>query len=145
MSWGHVEPTLYTVLQRLEEDGFEVVQPHLPAAAEARAASLRDLDKVQAGITGSIAGLADTGTLVLSTGSRRSLLPSLMPPVHLAILRARDIYDTLADWMVAGGLQLIANAQNLSLITGPSRTADIEQTLSIGVHGPAQVIVFCIE
>ncbi len=145
MAWGQVEPTLYTVLQRLEEDGFNVVQPHLPMAADRRATMLGELDGVQAGLTGSIAGLAETGTLVLSTGRRRSLLPSLLPPIHLAILRARAIHETMEDWMAAGGSQIIASAQNLTLITGPSRTADIELTLSIGVHGPGQVVVFCIE
>jgi L-lactate dehydrogenase complex protein LldF len=144
LSWGPLEPILYSTGQRLEEDGFKLIQPEVPIGPE-QTARLQELDRVSAGITGAVAGLADTGTLVLATGSRRSLLPSLLPDTHLAILRAKDIYEDMDRWLLGGGAGYIANSSNLVLISGPSRTADIEMTLTIGVHGPRQVIVFLVE
>ena len=145
LAWGQVEPILFTVLQRLEQDGFQVTQPHLPSRPFARPAALEELDLAQAGVTGAQAGFADTGTLALSMGRRRSLLPSLLPAVHLAILRSSDIYESMQDWLDKVGAPLAASTQCMTFITGPSRTADIEMTLTVGVHGPAQLVVICLE
>jgi len=145
LAWGPVEPILFTVLQRLEQDGFEVIQPNLPTRPFARPEALRRLDAAHAGVTGALAGFADTGTIALSMGRRRSLLPALLPPAHLAILRAVDIYESMQDWLDKVGAPLTASTQCMTFITGPSRTADIEMTLSIGVHGPGQLIVVCVE
>ena len=145
LAWGQVEPILFTVLQRLEQDGFQVTQPHLPSRPYARPEALEKLDGAQAGVTGAQAGFADTGTLALSMGRRRSLLPSLLPAVHLAILRSSDIYESMQDWLDKVGAPLAASTQCMAFITGPSRTADIEMTLTIGVHGPAQLVVICLE
>jgi L-lactate dehydrogenase complex protein LldG len=82
---------------------------------------------------------------VLSTASRRSLLPSLLPAVHLVIVRAKDIYPNMEAWLEAGGSHFVANSSNVVFISGPSRTADIEMSLTIGVHGPGQVIAVVIE
>jgi len=145
LAWGQVEPILFTVLQRLEQDGFQVTQPHLPSRPFARPAALEELDLAQAGVTGAQAGFADTGTIALSMGRRRSLLPSLLPGVHLAILRSSDIYESMQDWLDKVGAPLAASTQCMTFITGPSRTADIEMTLTVGVHGPAQLVVICLE
>ena len=51
----------------------------------------------------------------------------------------------MTDWLGEGGEEAIVGASSLNLISGPSRTADIEMTLTIGVHGPGQVIVFCLD
>ncbi|MEK7682545.1 MAG: LutB/LldF family L-lactate oxidation iron-sulfur protein [Chloroflexota bacterium] len=144
LAWGQVEPILFTVLQRLTEEGFPVTQPEVPHGA-ARDEAVRSLGEAEVGLTGAVAALAETGTLVLSTGSRRSLLPSLLPEVHMAIVRSKDIYADLESWLHAGGSQYIAGSSNLTLISGPSRTADIEMTLTVGVHGPRQLVVFLIE
>jgi L-lactate dehydrogenase complex protein LldG len=96
-------------------------------------------------VTGAQAGFADTGTIALSMGRRRSLLPSLLPVVHLAILRSSDIYESMQDWLDKVGAPLAASTQCMTFITGPSRTADIEMTLTVGVHGPAQLVVICLE
>lgn len=61
-------------------------------------------------------------------------LMSLVPPVHIAVLKAEKIHDTLAEAMPT----------NLLLISGPSKTADIELTLAFGVHGPKELIVFIL-
>ena len=97
--------------------------------------------KIRAGITGATAGIAETGTLVLTSGRGKSLSASLLPEIHLAILRETDIKENLAQ---ALNLDEVKSATATALISGPSRTADIEMTLTIGVHGPGEVFVFCI-
>ena len=144
LSWGPVEPILFTVLQRLEREGFPVVQPEVPEGA-AGTRAIGAFGEFPVGLTGAVAGLADTGSLILSGGSRRSLLPSLLPETHLAVVRSKDIYADLEGWLRAVGSPYVAGSSNLVLISGPSRTADIEMTLTMGVHGPRQLIVFLIE
>ncbi len=142
--WGPVEPILYTLNQRLESDGFETLIPELPASGD-RIPAIRTFAQAQVGITGAVAAFADTGTLVLSTSSRRSLIPSLLPEVHMAVLRAKDIFESFEAWLAAGGGGYASNSSNLVFISGPSRTADIDLTLTVGVHGPKQLMVFLVE
>jgi L-lactate dehydrogenase complex protein LldF len=97
---------------------------------------------LRAGLTGALAGIADTGTLVLPGGPGRSLSASLLPEMHIAILHSRDILPDLPQALKLPGLRQAAAAV---LVSGPSRTADIEMTLTIGVHGPGELIVFCLE
>ena len=143
LAWGPVEPILFTLLQRLEEE-FHVTLPELPVGA-GRAELLAEYDQAEVGITGSLAAFAETGTVVLSTASRRSLLPSMLPAVHLVIVREKDIYPNMEAWLEAGGAHYVANSSSVTFISGPSRTADIEMSLTIGVHGPSQVIAVVIE
>jgi L-lactate dehydrogenase complex protein LldF len=145
LAWGRQEPVLDAVLQCVQEAGFEVREPDLPAGGgRLRYERLADLEDAGAGLTGAVAGLADTGTLVVPAGPSRSQLASLLPPVHIALLSAGEIYETMADWLADGGDSTLISASNVSLISGPSRTADIEMTLTIGVHGPGEVIVLCL-
>jgi L-lactate dehydrogenase complex protein LldG len=65
--------------------------------------------------------------------------------VHFAILRVEDIYRTMDGWLAIVGAEQLAETACMNLISGPSRTADIEMTLTIGVHGPGEVVVFCVE
>lgn len=95
----------------------------------------------QAGLTGSLAAIAETGTLVLPSGPGRPLTASLLPDIHIAVLRAEDIYENLAQVL---SLDEVRNAASVALVTGPSRTSDIEMTLTLGVHGPREVHVFCL-
>jgi L-lactate dehydrogenase complex protein LldF len=97
--------------------------------------------EAQAGLTGSLAAIAETGTLVLPSGSGRPLTASLLPEIHLAILHAEDIYENLAQVL---SLDQVRSAASVALVTGPSRTSDIEMTLTLGVHGPREVHVFCL-
>ncbi len=98
--------------------------------------------QIQAGLTGVHAAAADTGSLALTSAPGQPLTASLLPETHIACLKAQDIVPTLADLL---NQPWISQAANTVLISGPSRTADIEMTLTIGVHGPKQLIVVCIE
>ena len=96
---------------------------------------------LRAGITGALAGVAETGTLVIPGGAGRPLTASLLPEIHLAVLRKGDIYENLSQVF---SLREVREASSVVLVSGPSRTADIEMTLTIGVHGPGEVHVFCV-
>jgi L-lactate dehydrogenase complex protein LldF len=145
LSWEKVGTTREASLERLRDEGFTILDPDLVSNGADRQERLALLGKAEAGLTGALAALADTGTLVVASGPGRSQLASLLPPIHLAVLWARDLYPTMADWLERGGSQMVRETSNIAFISGPSRTADIEMTLTIGVHGPEQVIVVLIE
>ena len=88
-----------------------------------------------------LAGIAETGSIVCASVEGRAVQASLLPSHHLAILPAAKIYATLDDFFQSLSA---APPTNIAVITGPSRTADIELTLAIGVHGPERLDVIVI-
>lgn len=99
--------------------------------------------QMQASVTSTAAGIADTGTLVLWPGPDEPRTLSLIPPVHVAVLMASRLYASLPAAMAA--LQPQAHMpSNLLLITGPSKTADIQQVLAYGAHGPKELIIVLV-
>ena len=97
---------------------------------------------IKAGITGAAAAIAETGTLVISSGQGQPLSTSLLPEIHMAVISSSQIVRSLEE---ALQINAVREASSTALITGPSRTADIEMTLTIGVHGPREVIVYIVE
>lgn len=93
------------------------------------------------GITSAQWAIAETGTLVLEASRERHRLTSLVPPVHLCVLHADSIRQTLGEI-----LELINRDRSrlVTFITGSSRTSDIELTLAVGVHGPEELHVIII-
>lgn len=113
----------------------EVGGENLPSGFEA----VREADpSIKIGLTGCAAGIANTGTVVL-LDEDETLKASILPETHLVILRANQL---VADLLEA--LALTHGASNAVLVSGPSRTADIEMTLTIGVHGPKEIVVFLV-
>jgi L-lactate dehydrogenase complex protein LldG len=104
-------------------------------------ASPRDLQaSAEIGVTGCDAAIGETGSLVLLSGPGKPRAASLLPPVHLAIVRRGDLRLTMGEFFSERAAS-VADAACCTFITGPSRTADIELTLTVGVHGPGTVIV----
>lgn len=101
----------------------------------------RDLD---VGITGADAALAESGSLVLVHGEGRPRMASLIPDVHIALLDVTLVDWTLATWAEKNPA-LVAETTNLVVVTGPSRTGDIELQLNLGVHGPRTVHIVMIK
>lgn len=97
--------------------------------------------EIKIGLTGALAGIAESGAIVLQSGARRPLTASLLPETHIAVLHLQDLHERLGQVLA---LPEISQASSTVIITGPSRTADIEMTLTIGVHGPRNLIVFVI-
>jgi L-lactate dehydrogenase complex protein LldG len=98
---------------------------------------------VDAGISSADYLLADTGTLVMIASPQEARLVSLLPPAHIAVVpvdRMLTGLDELFTLLPSPAEQ----TSSLVLITGPSRTADIEQILVRGVHGPGQVTVILV-
>ena len=95
------------------------------------------------GITGADYAVSETGSVVVMPRLGLSRLVSLVPPVHIALVRAQDVVENLDDVFLLRRLEYHRNGGDmgsyLNFITGPSRTADIEQTLVVGVHGPKEV------
>lgn len=97
-------------------------------------------DTIDVGITSTRCGLADIGAVVLWPTVAEPRLLSLVPPVHVAILDADKIYSSMSEMMTA---QKWSDGMptNALIISGPSKTADIEFTLVFGVHGPKELVV----
>lgn len=98
--------------------------------------------EARAGITEFDFGAASTGTLLQDASAAAQRLASTLPPVHIALLRAGAI---VADINAALRRFDPARAPFLALVTGPSRTADIERVLTIGVHGPRRLVIVLYE
>lgn len=101
-------------------------------------------NEVDAAITSTRGGIAETGSLILWPTPDEPRLMSLVPPVHVAVLKASELYTTFHDAIHAQNWAA-GMPTNALLISGPSKTADIEQTLAYGVHGPKELIVLMIE
>jgi len=95
------------------------------------------------GITSADYALADTGTLVMLSSPREARMISLLPPVHIAVV-PRDRVLTGLDELLTILPDPAAQTSSTVLITGPSRTADIEQILVRGVHGPGEIHVVVV-
>lgn len=121
-----------------------------PLTAAMRAAGLtvvphdapRDvLLAADAGLTTAQFGIAESGTLVLDAGAERNRLASLLPPLHLCVLPAERLIPTLGHALAALPSPL---PHAITFISGPSRTADIELQLVVGVHGPKELCVVLV-
>ena len=101
---------------------------------------------VGCGITGVRVALAETGTLVLCSDAHMSRGLSLIPPLHIAIVRPADILPDMIDyWASLRGIPASDLPSNMVFITGPSKTADIEGELVTGVHGPEAVHILLVD
>jgi L-lactate dehydrogenase complex protein LldF len=96
---------------------------------------------LRVGITKAVCGLADTGSILAADGEGNPLQASLLPGIHIAVLYVSDLLPTLADAM---RLPIVRESRACVVITGPSRTADIEMSLTIGMHGPGELYVFLV-
>ncbi|MEN9481086.1 MAG: hypothetical protein RLZZ298_2481 [Pseudomonadota bacterium] len=98
---------------------------------------------IPASLTTARCAIAETGTLVLWPDADEPRLMSLVPPVHIVLLDAKTIHNTFYEVMSNEGW---ANGlpTNALLISGPSKTADIQVTLAYGAHGPKELVVLLI-
>jgi L-lactate dehydrogenase complex protein LldG len=96
------------------------------------------------GITGVLCAIAETGTLVVASGAATPTATTLLPDTHVAVLSARDIVPGMEEAFarVRGSDGRMPRAVNL--ISGPSRTGDIEQTIVLGAHGPYRVHILLL-
>lgn len=146
---------------RATEAAVAVVSPDVGPYGEEVAAGLREagVEEVAAaspeewreaaaradlGVTGALAAVASSGSLLVSAGAASSRLASLLPKAHLAVLSDDRLLPGFEE-LFAALPDTLAHASSAVLVTGPSRTADIEMELVRGVHGPRQVHVLLVE
>lgn len=99
---------------------------------------------IDASLTGTLGGIAETGSLILWPDAEEPRQMSLVPPVHFAVLEAGQIYTTFAEAMVEQDWATKGMPTNALLISGPSKSADIAQVLAYGVHGPKELVVIVV-
>ena len=99
-----------------------------------------DLD---CGVTDVYAAVAETGSLVIRPTAQHGRALSLVPPLHIAVVEPQTIVPDLIDLL--SQINAESPPPNITLITGPSKTADIEGALVTGVHGPGLVQVFLLK
>ena len=99
---------------------------------------------IEAAITSSAGAIAETGALILWPTEKEPRLMSIVPPLHIAVLQADKIHNSLSE-VIQKENWPAKMPTNVVLVSGPSKTADIEMTLAFGVHGPKELIVLILE
>ena len=109
--------------------------------------TIRDVDDADAsfeadvGITGVVGAIAESASMIVASGGGRRRLASLAVPYHIGVVRAEQIVPDLIDWFARNEA---GEAASEVLISAPSKTADIELTLVMGVHGPKEEHVIIV-
>lgn len=101
--------------------------------------------RFDAGLTTAKFGIAETGSLVLWLDKDQPRSISLVPPIHICVFYAECLYPTFAH--LVNSINIYCSGQlptNVVLVSGPSKTADIQQTLAYGAHGPKELIVLIV-
>ncbi|EFO79104.1 protein of unknown function DUF162 [Oscillochloris trichoides DG-6] len=146
IAWEVEQIGLAGLAALLDQQGVTLATSDLHGTS--RSAHLQNMEPLAICISGVEAGIAESGSLVLRHGPGRPRLASLLAPCHIAILRrsqlVRGLGEALALLRNRYGEEIFTSTSNLTLITGPSRTADIEMTLSLGIHGPPEVHVVLV-
>ena len=118
-------------------------RPDWPAMLEIRRGRAEDADPV--GLTTAFAGIAETGTLMLLSGPETPTTIAFLPETSIVVLRAGRVLRAYED-----GLRLLREERgelprSINLVTGPSRSGDIEQTIQLGAHGPKRLLVLLVD
>lgn len=146
IAWDLEQVGLAGLAALLEQRGVRV---HTGAiSGPGRAQALQAHEPVPICISGAEAGIAESASIIVRGGAGRPRLASLLAPTYIAVLRrsqlAHGLGEALAALRARYGNAVFDDASSLIVITGPSRTADIELTLTLGVHGPREVHVILI-
>ncbi len=100
-------------------------------------------NEVEVGITSAVCAIASTGTVVMRPGPDEPRSLSLVPPCHIVIVREETLYNDFGEVIQTQGWKNTMPT-NMVLVSGPSKTADIQQTLAYGAHGPRELFVLLI-
>ncbi|MDY6798004.1 MAG: lactate utilization protein C [Pseudomonadota bacterium] len=137
-------PRLHPIGQALRQSSGPNLPPLLDYSQPIAEWQPKLFNKVDAAITSTRGAIAETGSLILWPSTDEPRLMSLVPPLHIAVVYADELYGTFQEAMQAQSWAA-GMPGNALLISGPSKTADIEQTLAYGVHGPRELLVLVIE
>jgi L-lactate dehydrogenase complex protein LldG len=140
LGWSETAIGIEGLERALAAEGIGVDHGDLPRDPAERVARVQSLASIAVGLTGADALLAESGSIVVAGGPGRPRLASLLPAVHVTLVRAPRLFLSL-EHLLAADPALASAGSNMVAISGPSRTADIEMTLTRGVHGPGEVHV----
>lgn len=124
-------------------DGLRRIGTETPRGVEGRAEHNAGYMDCQLGITGAEAAFSETGTIVVRSGPGQPRMASLVPLVHIAVLGRDRIFRSASHW-AADPSSRMSEGSNVVFITGPSKTADIESIVTLGVHGPKHLHVVLV-
>ena len=102
------------------------------------------MDADRLGITGCFCAIAETGTLAFVPAPDMHTATALLPDTHVVVLRASDVVATMEDAFARIRAARPDLPRAINLISGPSRTGDIEQTIVLGAHGPYRVHILVV-
>ena len=143
LSWDDEELCDPRAIRFLEEAGCARLDGVVPFDPGRRRSHLVRYAHVHIGLTGAEAAFAETGSIVLRSGAGRSRMASLVPLVHIALIPVDRVFRSSLHWLTETSAS-IASEANVVFVTGPSRTADIELQLTLGVHGPEHLHVIVV-
>ncbi len=134
---------------RLSGAGYDVTvvgfEPGTTPSAEERRAQREVMARADVVLSGADYAIAETGTLAMLAGPHNPRVATLLPPIHIAVLDPARLLPSMPHLVARFKADHVQDGRpdvsGLTFITGPSRTGDIEQTLSVGVHGPGEVTV----
>jgi L-lactate dehydrogenase complex protein LldG len=137
LAWTAANLPIENIDTALEDLGLTMVAPSDLRTPESR----EPVRHIRCGITGVEAAFAATGSMLMLAGPGTSRSVSLLPYRHIALIPFSRLYRNFEEWLIerreAGTLvDTFRNRANLTLISGPSKSADIEMALTLGVHGP---------
>lgn len=141
LSWAEDALSVPGLLAVLETVGVHVIVPQFPRL-QGHVSLPKDIERVNVGLTGADAALADSGVLVLSSGPGRPALAYQLPRHHYVLLPASRIYADMSAWPTAAE-QL--GRGSACLLAGPSASFDIELERAVGVHGPRSLHVLVVQ
>ncbi len=137
VAWDQEHLPADGLLEELTERGYRRIGTVLPEDPQNRIAHQMGYMEVEVGISAAVAALAESGSVVLASGPGRSRLVSVIPTVHVVLVPTNRIFRSLSHWVAE--VESPDLPANLMVVSGPSRTGDIELTLTRGVHGPGEV------
>jgi L-lactate dehydrogenase complex protein LldG len=142
LAWDHLG--VEGIPEALRASGWRMADSLVPGTPKGRRDHQLSYLGMVAGLTGADAGLAESGSIVLRSGPGRPRMASLIPFVHITLLPVARLYRSWPHY-VAEHPAAASGVSNLVVITGPSRTGDIEQQLTLGVHGPRHLHVVLVQ
>ncbi len=148
IAWDFAHIPVAGLREAIVAAGIEIITPD--TKDEFRAEVLAAAEGAQVGLTGADAAAATTGTLIFTTGAGKGRIPTVLAPVHIAVITADQLVTRLESWFAAqreqdAGMSGITDSTNFCFVSGPSRTGDIEMELILGVHGPGTEYVVIVK
>ena len=148
VAWNHALVNRLGLAAAMESRGIGVYVPQTPSTRTGEETFRRQSETALIGVTSADFCLAETATLTMKTRSGQPLHVSLLPSVHIAVIRLEQILENLRELYALLKWDPLQQAEGLThtmtFITGPSKTADIEATLVHGAHGPRELFVFVL-